>query len=729
MKRSQIDPRLFQIASLLGLLGYGLLALHFEVSLLRVALLLGCAMATEWTIARVLDKRFDPRSPAISALSLALLLRTADPLLAAGAAALAIASKTLIQFQGKHLFNPTCLALVVCLALSDAVWVSAGQWGRAAFFFFGLACLGTLVVQRSARADVPFAFLGWYAALLFGRAAWLGDPWEIPAHSLQSGALLLFAFFMISDPRTTPDSRWGRVLFTGAVAALALWIQFGLYEQNGLLWALALCAPLVPFFDAVLPGPRFAWAGAHGAGRSAVPTPSPIEEILMFVQPKVSARLRWALLPAVGMLALFFAQSADAFCGFYVGKADTKLFNKASQVVLVRDKDRTVVTLSNDYEGDLKEFAMVIPVPTFIRREQIHIGERAVIDHLDAYTAPRLVEYFDPDPCMVYSPQEASMDQAFPAAKMSRRRRSLNRAEGVTIEAAYTVGEYDILILSAEQSDGLARWLKKNGYKLPKGAERILGSYIKQEMRFFVAKVNLEEQAKIGAGYLRPLQVAYDSPKFVLPIRLGTLNARGAQELFVYTLTRSGRVETTNYRTVKLPTGMEIPSYVKTEFGDFYRALFDEQVKRERMNAVFLEYAWDMNWCDPCAADPLSPKELSALGVFWLGAEAARGQARDVFVTRLHVRYDEKHFPADLHFQETGNRENFQGRYVMRHPFEGATCSQANPYYQQVRERKEKEAQTLASLTGWSLVSIREKLDLGRYAPVASKPWWESLWP
>ncbi len=727
MTRARLDPRYFQIASLLSLLGYGMLGLHFEVSAARVLLLLASALATEWAIARVLAKPFDPRSPAISALSLALLLRTTDPLLAAGASALAIASKAILQFRGKHLFNPTCFALVFSLALSDAVWVSTGQWGQAALFGFALACVGTLVVHRSARSDVPFAFLAWFAVFQFGRASWLGDPWAIPLHGMQSGALLLFAFFMISDPRTTPDSRLGRVLFSGLVAGVATWIQFGLYEQNGLLWALALCAPLVPLFDVALPGPRFSWAGARGAVRCQ-PTHT-LEEISMSLQPNPPARLRWALLPAIGVLALFAAESADAFCGFYVGKADTKLFNKASQVVLVRDADRTVVTMSNDYQGELKEFAMVIPVPTFIRREQIHIGERAVIDHLDAYTAPRLVEYFDPDPCRMNRPEEASLDRAFPAAQSAKMSRARRQAEGVTIEAAYTVGEYDILILSAEQSDGLARWLVRNGYKLPAGAERILASYIKQEMRFFVAKVNLEAQAKIGAGYLRPLQVAYESPKFVLPIRLGTLNADASQELFVYALTRTGRVETTNYRTVKLPTGVEIPSYVKAEFGDFYRALFDEQVKRERMNAVFLEYAWDMNWCDPCAANPLSPEELKSLGVFWLGAEAARGQARDVFVTRLHLRYDAKRFPADLRFQETGNRENFQGRYVLRHAFEGATCSQAEPYYRQVRERKEKEAQTLASLTGWSLASIREKLDLDRYTPVASKPWWETLWP
>src|ERR1700712_1872017 len=91
--------------------------------------------------------------------------------------------------------------------------------------------------------------------------------------------------------------------------------------------------------------------------------------------------------------------AAHAFCGFYVAKADTKLFNKASQVVLVRDEEKTVMTMANDFEGDPKEFAVVIPVPTFLEKSQIHVGDKALIDHLDAYSAPRLVEYFDEDPC------------------------------------------------------------------------------------------------------------------------------------------------------------------------------------------------------------------------------------------------------------------------------------------------------------------------------------------
>ena len=189
---------------------------------------------------------------------------------------------------------------------------------------------------------------------------------------------------------------------------------------------------------------------------------------------------------------------------------------------------------------------------------------------------------------------------------------------GVTIEAQYTVGEYDILILSAQQSNGLETWLRESGYRIPAGAASVLGSYIRQNMKFFVAKVNLKEQAKLGFSMLRPIQVAYESPKFMLPIRLGMVNADGPQELFVYALTRRGRVETTNYRTVKLPTGMDIPLFVKDKFGDFYKAMFSEQVKKENMSTVFTEYAWDMGWCDPCAAEPLSNDELRNLGVFWL---------------------------------------------------------------------------------------------------------------
>jgi hypothetical protein len=423
------------------------------------------------------------------------------------------------------------------------------------------------------------------------------------------------------------------------------------------------------------------------------------------------------------------APTVLGFCGFYVAKADTKLFNKASQVVLVRDGDRTVMTMANDFKGEPKEFAVVIPVPTFLKREQIHVGEKALVDHLDAYSAPRLVEYFDANPCELRRFRDDLL--AAPAASPMRAQNAANAAKslGVTIEAQYTVGEYDILILSAQQSSGLETWLQQNGYKIPAGASDVISSYLKQNMRFFVAKVNLAEQAKLGFSYLRPLQVAYESPKFMLPIRLGTVNANGTQELFVYALTRKGRVETTNYRTTKLPSDVDLPVYLKTqsEFSNFYKAMFTRQVANEDGRTVFLEYAWDMKWCDPCAADPLSNDELRRLGVFW--TDGGDNQPPNVFLSRLHVRYDSAHFPEDLVFQETADRTNFQGRYILRHAWSGGdTCTAAADYRRAVRDRHDREAERLASLTGWNIGDIRKKMGPEPSIPAEPAAWWEKLW-
>jgi hypothetical protein len=434
-----------------------------------------------------------------------------------------------------------------------------------------------------------------------------------------------------------------------------------------------------------------------------------------------------------------------AFCGFYVSKADTRLFNQASQVVLVRSEDRTVLTMANDFKGDPKEFAVVVPVPTVLQRGQIHVGNKALIDHLDAYSAPRLVEYFDENPCdrRMYALSSAAAPAAMSADAALERK--VAKSLGVTIEAQYTVGEYDILILSAQQSSGLEIWLRDNGYRIPAGASSVLNSYIKQNLKFFVAKVNLKEQTKLGFSMLRPIQVAYESPKFMLPIRLGTVNADGTQELFIYALTQRGRVETTNYRTVKLPTGMDLPPYVKDRFPDFYRAMFSQQVKKENMSTIFTEYAWDMSWCDPCAADPLSTEELQQLGVFWLNpsldATPARANQRrlpapvqprpqNVFITRLHVRYDGAHFPEDLVFQETADRTNFQGRYVLRHAWNGTdTCTAAARYRVELTQRREQEAQNLALLTGWNVSDIRSAMKIGN-PPATSTPatWWQRIW-
>jgi hypothetical protein len=433
---------------------------------------------------------------------------------------------------------------------------------------------------------------------------------------------------------------------------------------------------------------------------------------------KISSRLKLGV--AVGALLALAALAgpAWAFCGFYVAQADAKLFNKSSKVVLARDGEKTAITMVNDYQGDAKEFAIVVPVPTFIERKQIGVVDMPTIDHLDAFTAPRLVEYHDEDPCAPKLPGPVAMFRRGRAPQTLAYADASGRYRGVTVEATYDVGEYDVSILSAKESDGLVNWLTDNGYRIPASADAVLGSYIKQNMRFFVAKVNLDRMNLIGAGYLRPLQVRYDTAKFMLPLRLGTVNANGPQDLIVYALTRNGRVETTNYRTVKLPTGLDVPLYVKDEFGKFYKAMFERTVARENMRAVFVEYAWDLNWCDPCAAEPMTFKELAELGARWIESDedapfaTRRGAGASAFVTRLHVRYDAAHFPEDLAFMETHDRENFQGRYVLRHPWRGnASCPAADAYRASLPARFRAEAKNLSGLTGWDGKDIAARME------------------
>jgi Na+-translocating ferredoxin:NAD+ oxidoreductase RnfD subunit len=255
------DPRYYQIATLACLLGYGLVRLDFEIPLVHAAAMLGTALLTQIACTRLWRlPAFDPRSALISGLSLCLLLRTNSLPLAILAAVVTIASKFVIRWKGKHLFNPTNVGVVAMILFTGQVWVSPGQWGNVAFFAFLMACLGGLVVNRAARSDVTFAFIVFYMALVFGRSLWLGEPLVIPLHRLQSGALLLFTFFMISDPRTTPNSRAGRMLFALLVAYGAWYVQFRLFRTNGLLWSLALFSMTVPAIDWLLPGTRYEWA-------------------------------------------------------------------------------------------------------------------------------------------------------------------------------------------------------------------------------------------------------------------------------------------------------------------------------------------------------------------------------------------------------------------------------------------------------------------------------------
>ena len=474
--------------------------------------------------------------------------------------------------------------------------------------------------------------------------------------------MLIFAFFMLSDPKTVPASLAGCLLYGTWVALLGWTLHYLFSTPNAFLYALILYFASDPV-DQLVSARQDLCLAQHG-------------ESPMNMKPIHMKPIHWLLL-----CLLTVPNLASAFCSFYVAKADTKLFNRVSQVVMVCDGDKNVVTMASDFQGDVDEFAMVVPVPRVVQKGQIHVMEKAILEHLDAYFAPRLVEYFDENPCLVHRRLKFDMMAAAPTAEKSALARRCAQSLGVTIEAEHQVGEYDILILSARESGGLVTWLTENGYRLPPGAKPVIGSYLKQGMKFSVAKINLESYRKGKYSYLRPLQIAYAHRKFMLPIRLGTVNAAVPQELFIYALTRKGRVETTNYRTVKLPTDIELPVYIKKEdrFADFYRDMFRTQVARQRGHAVFLEYAWDM--------------------------------------------------------KVTGNRENFQGRYIIRHPWQSdADCEAARCYLNEMLPRRlDEEAKNLAHLTGWDIGDIRTRIKQQR--PVTdtgsdgdNEPRWSDIW-
>lgn len=408
-----------------------------------------------------------------------------------------------------------------------------------------------------------------------------------------------------------------------------------------------------------------------------------------------------------GLLAatLWIAQvtPASAFCGFYVSGADASLYNDATTVVMMREGQRTVLSMQNTYEGPPENFAMVVPVPVVLQEENVKTLPREIFERVDKLAAPRLVEYWERDPC---EPEpEYVMEAVSMAAPPGMARRSApirDKDLGVQVEAEFTVGEYEIVILSARDSSGLDTWLRQNQYNIPSGAEPVLRPYVQQGTKFFVAKVDASKvRFEQGRAVLSPLRVHYDSPEFSLPVRLGLLNSAGKQDLIVHVLAKNTRYEVANYENLTIPTNLRVKNDVREDFGHFYRAMLDRALEKNPRTVV-TEYAWDASTCDPCPSTPLQPHELMTLGADVLPNDEPnvgpgmrrRFMPRSGFVlTRLHYRYGKDDLGEDLVFRaaapiiggrgtpdrdgkmpeqtQPGPINNFQGRYVILHRWEG----------------------------------------------------------
>ena len=397
--------------------------------------------------------------------------------------------------------------------------------------------------------------------------------------------------------------------------------------------------------------------------------------------------MRLATVLTLGVALTATPAAAHAFCGFYVSGADAKLYNNATMVVMMRDGTRTVLSMQNNYQGPPEDFAMVVPVPVVLQKENVKTLPDEVFAKVDQLASPRLVEYWEQDPCSP-QPDTTRMPVMAGAAPEDEEGEEDGDSHGVKIEAKFTVGEYQILILSAQDSTGLDTWLREKKYRIPAGAEKLLRPYVTQGMKFFVAKVDVKKVKKVnGHLTLSPLRFHYDSQQFNLPIRLGLMNSAGTQDLLVHILAPNQRYEVANYENVTIPTNLDVKEEARERFGEFYAALFDRTLEKNP-GAVVTEYSWDASSCDPCPTPPLEETDLATLG-----GDVIPSGMTSFTLTRLHARYGKDTVGEDLVFRVAapivGGREmmnegntlergarpdeynNFQARYVIRHPWTG----------------------------------------------------------
>ena len=616
LRRSiEADPRWFQVLFQAFFLSYGLLFLRWSPDWPHYTTSIGGCLTISYIVETIRRKRFPPfrgssgwnswgLSALISAMSLCLLLKTTHASISLLAVLLTVASKSIFRFRRKHIFNPSAFGITATLLITGNAWLSPGQWGNGVLLFFLVLTLGTIVVTRVQKLDTSLSFLLTFGGLLYWRQiVTLGWPADYFWHSISSGSLLLFSFFMISDPKTSPNHPVARVLWAMGIAVLSFYLSAFRWMNNTPIWMLVAAAPLVPVLDRILPAGSFEWQ----TSRQSFSFPNVKKHFM---------RTKMRKFAALVILLAMIGNEAMAFCGFYVSKADGTLKNKTSQVILVRDGDRNTVTMFNDFKGDTKDFAMVVPVPVVLKKGDIKVVDQSIFETLNEYSKPRLVEYYDENPCELraYDKLRGSVSGvAMNDVVVTGYGRS--KRLGVTIEAKYLVGEYDILILSARESSGLRTWLTENGYKIPAGADEVLDPYIRSNLKFFVVKVNEEEKKKtawkLPEAHSNLLRVA----KIHAAHSFGYGQCRRRPGYDRICVQQDGRIESTNYPTVSLPTGKNVPLFVQNNFGNFYANLFQYQWFGAGKSVAMLEYAWDVSpsnfvKCDPCIATAPSTRDL-----------------------------------------------------------------------------------------------------------------------
>lgn len=271
------DARYFQILFQSIFLSYGIYFLHWKAEWWLYITYFATSIITQLAFEYFLGKKefayssriaFSIPSVIISSFGLSLLLKTNDVEIAALAAFVSIASKFLVRINGKHIFNPSALGIITAIFLTGKAWFSPGQWGSGTVILFGVCCLGFIVVTRVQKLDTSLAFLGTFSALLFIRQIiYLGWPLDFFVQSISTGSLLLFSFFMITDPKTIPNHTIARVLWCMLIAVVAFYLTTFKFMNGAPILVLVLAQPLVPLIDKLFKAKPFEWKPASAMNK------------------------------------------------------------------------------------------------------------------------------------------------------------------------------------------------------------------------------------------------------------------------------------------------------------------------------------------------------------------------------------------------------------------------------------------------------------------------------
>lgn len=365
------------------------------------------------------------------------------------------------------------------------------------------------------------------------------------------------------------------------------------------------------------------------------------------------------------LYVFLLTQLCHAVPGLLLAKDGNPIFNKSSYIIYARNGEHNSITFTGDIRTAADEVLILIPLPTNVKYSDIKTVNIETMNHLLRYSAPRLIEYEDFDPCNPKSQHRPIIqtDQSFTTLEM-------DQAIPATIDLQTKSNmQYDFVMLTSKESVGIDIWLKNYGYSLSQEERRIIHSYQDHNQHFLTIRV--KNFAKEG-DILTPIQISYNSKTFTLPTKITALNNESKQDTVMMFLTKNSEVILNDNKILDMPVNMAIPTNQKEHFTEFYNKA-SKKIFSSHPEVVRLEYSWPINACKPCTDQVISLSELSDLGVNWYHTPKndLMGLAHPsaaIYLTRLHAQFDADTFATDFHFSLTAPKNNYQSYFNIFYP-------------------------------------------------------------